>query len=108
MELFDILDKDGKPTGLTATKGTQLQDGHYYLGIHVYIFNSSMEFLLQQRSYDKTFLPGGWDVVLEHAIPGETSRECATRGIKEEIGIYVNEGNVFFTGQRNTGNLLHT
>jgi len=91
MELFDILDKDGNKTGLTAKKGTQLQDGQFYLGIHVYIFNSSMEFLLQQRSYNKAFLPGGWDVILEHAIAGETSRECAIRGIKEEIGLHVSD-----------------
>jgi len=89
MELFDILDKDGKLTGLTATKGTQLQDGHYYLGVHVYIYNSAMEFLLQQRSYDKAFLPGGWEAILEHAVAGENSMECAIRGIKEEVGLRV-------------------
>jgi len=99
MELFDILDKDGKPTGLTAAKGTQLQGGHFYLGIHVYIYNSSMEFLLQQRSYDKAFLPGGWEVVLEHAIAGETSKECAVRGIKEEVGLCIHESDVLFTGR---------
>jgi len=99
MELFDILDKDGKPTGLTAQKGTQLQGGQYYLGVHVYIFNSSMKFLLQQRSFDKEFLPGGWDVILEHAIAGETSQECAIRGIEEEVGLYVHEDDVFFAGR---------
>lgn len=99
MELFDILDKDGKPMGCTAPKGTQLQDGQYYLGIHAYIFNSSMEFLLQQRSYDKAFRPGAWDVVLEHAIAGETSNECAIRGIKEEVGLHINKDAVFFAGR---------
>ncbi|MCL2404963.1 MAG: NUDIX domain-containing protein [Defluviitaleaceae bacterium] len=95
MELFDILDKNGKPTGFTATRGTQLQDGQFYLGVHIYIYNATLEFLLQQRSYDKTFLPGGWDVVLEHVIAGETSKEAAVRGIAEEIGLYV-QGDIIF------------
>lgn len=99
MELFDILDRDGKLTGLTASKGTQLQDGQYYLGVHAYIFNYSMEFLLQQRSYDKAFLPGGWDVVLEHVVAGETSKDGTVRGIKEEVGLDVNENDVRFVGR---------
>ena len=99
MELFDILNRDGKPTGLTAEKGAPLQTGQYYLGIHVYIYNSSGDFLLQQRAYDKTFLPGGWDVVLEHAIAGETSHKCAIRGIAEEIGLAVSENDINFAGR---------
>ena len=76
MEQFDILDRNGNPKGLTACKGSALSYGEYYLGTHAYIFDSSPEFLIQQRSYDKAFLPGGWDVHLEHAIAGETSTEC--------------------------------
>jgi len=87
MEQFDILDKNGNITGLVAEKGSQLHNGQYYLGTHVYVFNSSLEFLLQQRAYDKKFLPGGWDVHLEHTMAGETSVECAIRGLEEEIGL---------------------
>jgi hypothetical protein len=31
MEKFDILDKNGELTGQVADKGTDLQDGQYYL-----------------------------------------------------------------------------
>jgi len=89
VEQFDILDRSGNPTGRLADKGTPLKPGQYYLGTHLYIFNSAMEFLVQQRSYDKKFLPGGWDVCLEHAIAGEASLECAVRGLQEEIGLTV-------------------
>jgi len=94
MELFDILDKNGKPTGLTVTRGTQLLDGQFYLGVHAYIFNSRGEFLLQQRAYDKAFLPGGWDVVLEHVIAGETSTQGVIRGVAEEIGLCISENDI--------------
>ena len=60
MEQFDIIDRNGIPIGLLANKGTLLQRGQYYLGVHAYIFNSSKEFLVQQRSFTKEFLPGGW------------------------------------------------
>ena len=98
-EKFDILDINGTPTGQTAVKGTPLSDGLYYLGIHVYIYNSGGEFLLQQRSYDKEFLPGGWDVLLEHVIAGETSSDGAIRGVKEEIGLSVTEHSIRFAGR---------
>jgi len=96
-EQFDILDINGMPTGI-ADKGTLLKDGQYYLGIHAYIYNSDGE-LLQQRSYNKNFLPGGWDVVLEHVIAGESSLEGAMRGIKEEIGLFVSKSDMKFAGR---------
>ena len=96
MEQFDIVDKNGNPTGLVADKGSKLYNGQYYLGTHAYIFNSSLEFLIQQRSYNKKFLPGGWDVHLEHAIAGETSKECVLRGIQEELGLLVSETEISF------------
>jgi len=97
-EQFDILDISGTPTGI-ADKGTPLNDGQYYLGVHVYIYNSDGEFLLQQRSYNKNFLPGGWDVVLEHVIAGESSLEGAMRGIREEIGLFVSKSDMKFAGR---------
>jgi len=29
MEQFDILNKNGEPTGLTADKGTEIKEGQY-------------------------------------------------------------------------------
>jgi len=87
MEKFDILDKNGELTGEIADKGTDLKDGQYYLGVHAYIYNSSNEFLLQQRAFDKDFLPGEWDIHLGHVIAGETSKDGMIREIEEELGL---------------------
>ena len=89
MEAFDVLDINGNPIGLVANKGALLAPGQYYLGVHVYVYNAAMEFLIQQRAHHKKFLPGGWDVCLEHAMAGETSKECAVRGLQEELGLVV-------------------
>jgi len=98
-EQFDILDINGAPTGITADKGTQLKDGQFYLGVHVYIYSSAGEFLLQQRSYNKNFLPGGWDVILEHVMAGESSMDGAIRGVKEEVGLSISESDIRFAGR---------
>lgn len=96
MEQFDILDKNGNPIGQTADKGSSLLPGQYYLGTHVYVFNSKKEFLLQQRALDKKFLPGGWDIHCEHTLAGETSMQCAIRGLQEELGITAYESDFRF------------
>jgi len=91
LERFDVLDKTGNFMGFTAEKGAKLQTGQYYLGTHAYIHNQSFEFLIQQRAFNKKFLPGGWDVHLEHTIAGESSGDCVCRGLKEEIGLTVHK-----------------
>lgn len=88
-EKFDILGRDGNPTGQIANKGTKLRAGQYYLGVHAYIYNSQGAFLLQRRALDKEFLPGGWDIHMGHAVAGETSAECLKREIFEEIGLAI-------------------
>ncbi|MCL2420397.1 MAG: NUDIX domain-containing protein [Defluviitaleaceae bacterium] len=99
MEQFDILDIDGTPTGLTASRGAKLADGQYYLGSHTYIYNSSNEFLLQQRAYTKAFLPGGWDIHMGHVMAGETSKASMVREIEEEIGLIIPEDELTFVGR---------
>jgi len=96
MEKFDVVDINGKPSGLLANRGTLLNNGQYYIGVHVYIYNSRMEFLLQQRSYTKEFRPGGWDILMGHNIAGETSYESIIREIKEEIGLIIPQKNIEF------------
>ncbi len=87
MEKFDILDKYGEITGEIADKGTDLQAEQYYLGVHAYIYNSSNEFLLQRRAFNKDFLPGEWDIHLGHVMAGETSKDGMIREIEEELGL---------------------
>ena len=96
MELFNLLDIKGNPTGVTSAKGTQLNNVQYYFGTHTYIYNLSLKFLIQQRAYSKTFLPGGWNVHLEHIIAGETSVDCVCRGMQEEVGLLLDSVNISY------------
>lgn len=93
MEIFDVYDKNGNLTGLTREKGYKCREGEYYLGVHVYIYNSKGEFLMQRRALTKKFKPGGWETLLEHAVTGETGLDTAIRGVREELGLRFNKEN---------------
>ena len=49
MEHWDIYNADRIPTGKTIERDTPLQKGEYHLVVHVCIFNSDGELLIQKR-----------------------------------------------------------
>ena len=85
-ELMDLFTRDGAFTGRTVERGADKGDG-FTLGVHVYLYDSHGRFLLQKRSMEKKFLPGGWETHMGHALAGETSFECAVREMREELGV---------------------
>lgn len=89
MELIDVVDLAGIPTGRVIQRGERLNDGEYYLGVHIYIENSKGEYLIQKRSKDKSMFPDIWDLNMGHVTAGEKSVEAAVREIKEEIGFII-------------------
>jgi isopentenyldiphosphate isomerase len=87
MELWDILDDSGRPTGRTVARGDRLKPGEYYLAVHIWFMNGKGEYLIQKRDKDKPLWPGMWAATGGAAIAGETSREAALREVEEELGI---------------------
>jgi isopentenyldiphosphate isomerase len=56
--------------------------------VHVLVFNSSGDLLLQKRSMDKSVAPGKWDTsVGGHVSSGETLETAVQREMEEELGI---------------------
>jgi len=95
-ELCDVLDSKGRPTGETMKRNDVQKTRNYYLGIHVYIYNSEGMFLVQRRSMNKELNPGAWYLNMGHVISGETSKEAAIREIKEEIGVDIDNKDIEF------------
>ena len=90
MELWDIYDKNRIKTGKTIERG-ELPNGIYHLVVHVCIFNSKNEMLIQQRQTFKEGWPNMWDITVGgSAIVGDTSQSAAERELFEEIGYKVN------------------
>ena len=91
-EYIDIVTKSGKPTGKSATKTEIHKKGWYHNTVHIWLYTSKGEILLQQRAASKAICPLLWDVsVAGHIDAGETIESGAIREIKEEIGLKIQE-----------------
>ena len=90
MELWDLYDRDRTPTGEVHQRGKPIPSGRYHLVVHVVIFNSRSEMLIQQRQPFKEGWPNLWDVTVGgSAVAGDTSRTAAQREVMEEIGLAI-------------------
>ena len=88
MELWDLYDRDRHPTGEIHQRGLPMPKGRYHLVVHVVIFNSKGEMLIQQRQPFKEGWPNLWDITVGgSAIAGDDSRSAAEREVMEELGL---------------------
>ena len=87
MEIWDLYTKDRIKTDEKMVKGEKSTKGFYRLVVHVCIFNSQGEMLIQQRQSFKNSWPNMWDLTVGgSAISGDTSQLAAEREVYEEIG----------------------
>ena len=87
-EIIDLYTIDRLPTGETCVRGEKHPAERYRMVIHVCIFNSRGEMLIQHRKDDIVRWPGYWDVsVGGGASAGDTSRAAAHRETLEELGL---------------------
>lgn len=90
MELWDIYDKNRIKTGRTIIRGHEFEEGAHHMVIHVCIFNSQGQMLIQQRQPFKDCWPNIWDFTVGgSALANESSTEAAERELFEEIGYKV-------------------
>lgn len=99
-ELWDLYDKDRCLTGRRHRRGDKMKEGEYHLAVHVCIFNSQNELLIQQRQPFKKDWSNMWDLTASgSALAGESSSMAAERETMEEIGIQLDLSGVrpYFT-----------
>ncbi len=92
MEKWSVYDIDRiRKTDKEMIRGHKFDKGDYHLVVHICVFNSQNQMLIQQRHKDKEGWSGMWDVsAAGSAILGENSREAAHRELFEEIGLDFN------------------
>lgn len=91
MELWDLYDINRNKTNRTWVRGEELQPGEFHLVIHVCIFNSNGDMLIQQRQPFKDGWPNMWDLTVGgSATVGDTSQTAAQRELYEELGLKLN------------------
>ena len=93
-ELIDLYDVNREHTGMTAVRGEKLPEETYRMVVHVCIFNSKGEMLIQKRADDIVRWPGYWDIsVGGGASAGDDSRSAAERETLEELGLHIDFSN---------------
>ena len=94
MELWDLYTKDRENLGETMERGAPHPAGKYRLVVHIAIFNSRGQMLIQQRQADKFGWPSMWDISASGSvITGETSSIAAERELGEELGLPISFAN---------------
>ncbi|KHD46685.1 NUDIX hydrolase [Streptococcus hongkongensis] len=89
-EIWDIYDNQRVKTGRTMIRGNQFKEGDLHLVVHLCIFNTKGDMLIQQRQKNKEGFPNMWDVsVGGSALAGETPQQAIMREAQEELGISI-------------------
>ncbi len=88
MEMYDLYDADRVPLHKTAARGTRIPANCYHIGIHICIFSTHGELLIQKRQGNKANWPDLWDLSAGGMVSaGERSGEGAERELHEELGL---------------------
>lgn len=92
MEMFDIIDENGIPTGLIKERGVVHREGALHATSHIWIARenqkSGWDILLQKRSSGKDSHPGCYDISSAgHVCAGDEALDSALRELQEELGI---------------------
>lgn len=104
MEMLDICDELGRPTGKVEEREIVHSKGLLHRTAHVWLLrkkNKGVEILLQKRSNEKDSFPGCYDISSAGHIPaGDGYLESAQRELKEELGVDVSQNELIDCGNR--------
>lgn len=103
MELFDIVDELGNPTGETVDRTKAHVEGIRHRTSHVWIIREKdgrTQALLQKRSQNKDSFPGRFDTSSAgHIQAGDEPLQSAIRELGEELGIVAEKDDLEFAGR---------
>ena len=89
MELWDLLDKDRAPLGVTHPRGRQypMPPRTYHAVVTVFTVDTENRILLTRRAPTKGMYPHYWEITCGSGLAGEDSLTSAHRELWEETGI---------------------
>ena len=85
-ELWDVFDRERRPTGRLHRRGDLLAPGDYHLVVHIWVRDRDGKYLLTKRSPNKGF-PNLWETTGGSALAGDDSLTAAMREVREETGL---------------------
>ncbi len=100
MELWDLLDKDRTPLGITHPRGRQypMLPHTYHTVVSVFTVDADNRLLLTLRAPTKGMYPNYWEFTGGSGVAGEDSLTSAYRELSEETGITVPKEDLIFLG----------
>lgn len=102
MELFDVIDSEGNPTGQIVSREKAHAEGIPNRTAHIWIIREKegrVQILLQKRSQNKDSFPGKFDTSSAgHIQAGDEPLESALRELNEELGISAVPEQLHFAG----------
>lgn len=103
MELFDVRNPDGSPSGIVRERGVAHREGSLHATVHIWVVRendkSGFDVLLQKRSASKDSHPGFYDISSAgHIAAGEDYLPSAVRELSEELGISASESELQYVG----------
>ena len=96
MEYLDIVDENDELTGEKEDRDYVHNNNLYHRHTSCWILNQKGEILLQRRALIKKKKPGVWSKTGGHVDTGETVIDAIKREVKEEIGLELEDNNLFF------------
>lgn len=98
-ETLDVVDENDQVIGQTLRDDAHIK-GLLHREVHVWVFNSKGEVLLQKRSPTKEIYPGLWDASIGGHVPsGMSYEEAALKELEEEIGIRAEPRDLIILGK---------
>lgn len=94
MELLDVIDKDGNPTGEVLDKTEIRERNLLHKVVCLFIINSKNQVLLEKRSMNKKVHPGQLGLCEGHVHAGEDNLSGMIRELEEELGVVANKEDV--------------
>lgn len=103
MEIFDVVDEEGVPTGETVEREEAHARGVPHRTAHIWVVRRAegrLQVLLQKRADGKDSFPGCWDTSSAgHIHAGDGPRESAVRELGEELGIGAAPEDLHYAGK---------
>ncbi|MGA2481174.1 MAG: NUDIX domain-containing protein [Spirochaetia bacterium] len=88
MEMFQLVDPEGRPTGQASRQECHGNPLLIHLVIHLHVFDAEGRLYLQKRGMQKDTNPGLWDTsVGGHVSAGESVHDALLREAREELSI---------------------
>ena len=96
MEFLDIVDENDILTGEVKDRDYVHNNNLYHRHVSCFIINNKGEILLQRRALTKKKKPGIWSKTGGHVDTHETVTDAIKREVMEEIGLEIEDKNLFF------------